>query len=249
VKKYSNPTEVDNPIEIRSFHHEDKEFMDFSVIFQSIDDLYPHEQIIDHELKHVLSSFKKEKILKSPILVSKEGVILDGHHRFAALKKLKIKEIPSIILDYYDNEMITVGTWYPIIDETFSDVKKIFEKNKLDVEISTKIPLSETMIEKREHNGYLSDIKDQAIINSNRDEIFQIISNNFLDNIRYADSPQLARKFCEKTYTTILSWSYTKKEIIKRALNYEVFLPKTTRHVLKYQFPDFNISIDELIKS
>ena len=47
-----------------------------------------------------------------PLLIDKEtGTILDGHHRYEVGKKLKLKFIPAIVIDYLNDDRVGVTTW------------------------------------------------------------------------------------------------------------------------------------------
>jgi len=68
--------------------------------------LNPHEQVIEENLKKVLTSLKVERRLKKPIIVDEETrVILDGHHRIKAFALLGLKEIPCRLVDYNLDEI------------------------------------------------------------------------------------------------------------------------------------------------
>jgi ParB-like chromosome segregation protein Spo0J len=68
--------------------------------------LNPHEQIIEENLKKLLTSLKVEKRLREPIIVDEETkVILDGHHRAKAFSLLGLKEIPCRLVDYRLDEI------------------------------------------------------------------------------------------------------------------------------------------------
>jgi uncharacterized protein (DUF1015 family) len=68
--------------------------------------LNPHEEVIEENVKNVLTSLKVEKRLKQPIIVDKETkVILDGHHRTKAFALLGLKEIPCKLVDYNSDEI------------------------------------------------------------------------------------------------------------------------------------------------
>jgi ParB-like chromosome segregation protein Spo0J len=71
--------------------------------------LNPHEQIIEENLKKVLTSLKVEKRLKEPVVVDKETkVILDGHHRVKAFEILGLRDIPCRLVDY-SSDGITIA--------------------------------------------------------------------------------------------------------------------------------------------
>lgn len=237
----------EDAIEIRSIHHGDKPFLDLPVSFLPVDSLYPHEEIIESEYEHVVESLKRDKHLRTPILVTQDNVILDGHHRYAAFKKLHLSEIPAIVLNYDDDELITVGRWYPICDVAVSTFKHQIESHGYELEEFPVDTIDREWLEQREYNIIFGNQKERYATSADPTVVFQIIRNHYLQDIKYSDEPNLAFKIAEITHTAVISWSYTKAEVVKMAKSAEVFLPKTTRHMLKYQFPDFNIQLDELL--
>lgn len=89
--------------------------------------LVPHEHIDNNQVMNVLRSLETEKILKNAVVIDKNSkLILDWHHRFAALKQMWVRLIPTIEVDY-DSDNIVLGFWR----EWFTDSKKdIVEKVK-----------------------------------------------------------------------------------------------------------------------
>lgn len=78
-----------------------------------IDALKSHEQIVEDHVKELMDDIKKRGILIKPILVdAKTMIILDGHHRVEALRRLGRKLIPAVLVDY-DDECVTVSSWRP----------------------------------------------------------------------------------------------------------------------------------------
>ena len=67
---------------------------------------------------------------KPLLLDRKTGTILDGHHRFEVGKKLKLKLIPAIVTDYFEDERITVTTW------PNSEIKKIGKEDVIEMALS-----------------------------------------------------------------------------------------------------------------
>ena len=66
--------------------------------------IHPHEKVIDKKtslLINYLKTFNESIVVSSILCCSKSMVIIDGHHRFFALKKLGFKKIPVTKLDYF----------------------------------------------------------------------------------------------------------------------------------------------------
>lgn len=67
----------------------------------SISLLKQHERIIKIHGQKLLRQIKLAGKLKNPIVVDKNSlVILDGHHRFWAIKQLNLSSIPVVLVDY-----------------------------------------------------------------------------------------------------------------------------------------------------
>ena len=71
------------------------------VIFINIDELKEHEEIRPEYLEALKNEILSDGILKMPIAVDKKTyIILDGHHRLHALRRIGCKKIPVILFDY-----------------------------------------------------------------------------------------------------------------------------------------------------
>ena len=76
-----------------------------------LDKLRQHEEVDPAHLKELKEEIKSDKILKFAIVVDKNtNVILDGEHRFNALKELGCRRIPLVYVDYNSPD-IEVQTW------------------------------------------------------------------------------------------------------------------------------------------
>ena len=107
-------------------------FEDGSVIaLLEIEKLHDHEQIKPDRLEEMINELKKDGEVKYPIIVDKySNVVLDGHHRFYALKNLGCRFAPAFVIDYYDPH-IKIERWYPLV-KTKREVKSIFKALETD---------------------------------------------------------------------------------------------------------------------
>ncbi|MBM4277301.1 MAG: hypothetical protein FJ130_05365 [Deltaproteobacteria bacterium] len=81
------------------------------IVFIRIEELREHEEIRPHYLEELKNEILSDGILKMPIAVDRETyIILDGHHRLHALKKIGCNKIPVILVDYQSPE-IKVIPW------------------------------------------------------------------------------------------------------------------------------------------
>jgi hypothetical protein len=76
-----------------------------------LEKLRPHEKVDLQHLKELRDEIKSDRVLKFAIAVDKDtNIILDGHHRFNALKELGCKRIPVVFVDYHSPH-VTVRAW------------------------------------------------------------------------------------------------------------------------------------------
>lgn len=81
------------------------------VVLVPIDSLRSHEEVIEKHVNELIKAIASAKKLYYPVLVDEETmIVLDGHHRVEALKRLGAKFIPAILVDYRSNDVI-VGSW------------------------------------------------------------------------------------------------------------------------------------------
>jgi ParB-like chromosome segregation protein Spo0J len=73
--------------------------------------LKQHEEVDPIHLKELKEEIWSDKILKFAIVADKNtNIILDGQHRFNALKELGCKRIPVVYIDY-NSPAIEVQSW------------------------------------------------------------------------------------------------------------------------------------------
>jgi len=102
-------------------------------IFIELDKMKPHEQLVQKELEGFVTSVTGSGIFWKPMLLAKVPgedmyLIVDGHHRWAGLQKLGAKKAPSVILDYFSDD-VKVYTWYPAFK---GDLNEVIERLKAE---------------------------------------------------------------------------------------------------------------------
>lgn len=78
------------------------------IIQKKIEDLTPYEKNPrknDEAVKYVAESIKQFGF-KVPIVIDKDGIIVAGHTRYKAAKKLKLNEVPCIVADDLTDEQV-----------------------------------------------------------------------------------------------------------------------------------------------
>jgi len=84
---------------------------DVRIALMPIDELRPHEKGSPLYLEFLKKEILKDGVLKYPVIADEETrVILDGMHRWLALKSLGYKYIPTLLVQAFQRSTIRVGT-------------------------------------------------------------------------------------------------------------------------------------------
>ena len=81
--------------------------------------LLPLELLREHEehdaakVEELVRELQRTGVFRDPIWVARgTWVILNGHHRVAALRRLGMKRVPAWVFDYHDDS-VELGRWSP----------------------------------------------------------------------------------------------------------------------------------------
>ncbi len=92
------------------------------IILVNIDKLISHEMVCFKRLKQVRNDLLVKGFIKNPVVVDrKNNIILDGHHRVAALKQLGASKIPAYLVNYQDKN---IGVTLRRKEFSFADIKQ-----------------------------------------------------------------------------------------------------------------------------
>ena len=79
------------------------------LVFLNINELLPHEEVSEEKVSHIMKKIIEHRYSFAPLLIDKKSlIIIDGHHRYNALKNLGYKNIPCISCDYLSEKIIAL---------------------------------------------------------------------------------------------------------------------------------------------
>jgi uncharacterized protein (DUF1015 family) len=222
--------------------------------------LRDHEEIKQEYLKKLTAQIKKDNELKFPLIVDKySNVVLDGHHRFFALKKLGCKRVPAYLVDYY-NPNIKVDSWHPLV-KTKTEVKSVFKclgsagfhienvENEDVVKVLVEADLASVgMVVRNDHEEYFI---ARAEGKTHKDAM-QCIKKGIetegirkeLDYVGEEAEVELMLK-SKKATMAIFVPNVTKEKVVETGVSGEALPPKTTRHILPEKI-NYPVSLDVL---
>ncbi|MGD0718639.1 MAG: ParB N-terminal domain-containing protein [Thermoplasmata archaeon] len=80
----------------------------------SVDRVLIHEQYNREKVEELAAKIRQSGVCRDPLWIDREtGVLLDGHHRFAALRLLGAVRVPVWAFEYEDDAVITLERWNP----------------------------------------------------------------------------------------------------------------------------------------
>jgi len=228
-----------------------------------VDRLLPHEEIVTERLHTMKKFIEKTGVIDLPIIIASipgthKYLIVDGHHRWAALRDLGARKVPSIIVDYF-SDSVKVFTWYLGVGRDYSEVLRRMKNSGLEISKCFFRPevIGDRMIEK---------IGDKAfIIISNRGvclevhgfiegqrTVFKLLdrlnAEGFIDLVWYGLLRDALRGLKSGEVDLLfLRRPLRKEEIIRVVMKGEVLPPKTTRHILPYIPAKINIPLESLL--
>lgn len=106
---------------------------DMKIVYKDIDDLTPYEnnpRNNDEAVEYVANSIA-EFGFKVPLVIDKDNVVVSGHTRLRAAKKLGIRQVPCILADDLDEQQIKA---FRLADNRVGEIAT-WDMDKLAMEI------------------------------------------------------------------------------------------------------------------
>jgi hypothetical protein len=218
--------------------------MCLDLAFVGIDRLLLHEETIPQMLDVLTKQIEEEGILEDPVIVDRETfVVLDGMHRVKALRRLGCKLTPVCLVDYNSPE-IKVERWCRTAknEKKAEKLIKYIEAKGFKVK-ATPINEAERLLKAKKSIGLL-EVKagGYAILSGGDVDIlssFRAIGEVEGDlrskgfKVEYETKEDAEKKLSGGAVDAlILPPKIEKREVIEAAMRGEVFIPKSTRHII-----------------
>ena len=220
--------------------------------------LFIHERILPDIAKQLILEFKNLANLENPVIVDRNGIVLDGNHRTYVFKKLDFKYIPVCRIDYFHRDM-QLRYWFRLLG-------KIKERDLIGEVVEElggslqEVADRESMERMLEEDCYRCGVQQAsffATITFDEDVITDAVSAyDMLEKIQdritkrgvvleYIPCQQVYdNQFCEALKDQeIVIWTphITKEMVVEAARQKRVFAPKSTRHLIPARPLNVNI--------
>ncbi|MEM1680389.1 MAG: ParB N-terminal domain-containing protein [Sulfolobales archaeon] len=183
--------------------------------------LKPHEKTVESRVIKVLNSLISTKTLIRPLILDEKTLtVIDGAHRLKALRKLGLKVVPALLVDYLEEEEIRVDRWVRVYVTNPDNIGNILSLIKTRFEGHVDIVGSDKSV--------------RVLIDQNLGaeayRILEVLENSMAGRIPIK---YLARDWLKLEPHTIVLVPpiLSKNEVVEAALNENPYPPKTTRHV------------------
>lgn len=212
-----------------------------------VDKMVPHEEIVTKRLEDVKKMILDLDAVDMPIIVAPipgtdKYLIVDGHHRWAALKELGYRKAPAIVVDYFDPG-IKLETWYPAIiggiEDFLQEASKELAIEEAELNEEQAVKLLERgsiafIILSRDGKAWIirGGVEEQKKVS----KILNKLNVEGKVKLAYYGLREEAIQDLEKGEINYLFLRKppTKQEVIEIARQGKVYSPKTTRHILPY---------------
>lgn len=211
------------------------------------DILLPHEEIVTERLSDIIRNIEEHDALDMPIIVapipgSSKYLIVDGHHRWAALIKLGCRKIPSVIVDYFDPK-IKVFTWYPafsgesdLLLSRLRELKLVVETCQLSIDSVTDEDLVSRAFLMFDKSGMCVSIEGDVEVQRQVLRILDELAVKDLIRLTWygllSDASEDLRK--SEIDCVLVRRAFSKSEIMEYVKEGGIYPPKTTRHLLPF---------------
>ncbi len=223
-----------------------------------VESLFIHERILSDTAQKLILEFKNLANLENPIIVDRNGIVLDGNHRLYVFKVLNFKYIPVCRIDYFHRDTL-LRHWFRLLGnlEDRNLIRQVVEELGGIFQEVTDRESMEKMLEEDRYRCGVQQASFFATITFSEDRVTDAVSAyDMLEKIQdrlikkgvaldYIPCQHVHDdKFCETLRDhDIVIWTpqITKEMVVEAARQKKVFAPKSTRHLIPARPLNVNI--------
>ena len=225
-----------------------------------VDSLRLHEAIIPGVANKLLLELKNWAHLQNPIICGTNHIVLDGHHRTYAFKKLNLPFIPVCKVDYH-HENTQVRCWFRLFTnvEDLTLILQLFKnsggiilpvesKDRLKQELGN-APLSFGI---QQGGRYFivrfppHIVKDAVTAYDHLERLQYLLAQKGIETNYIPNEAPENEQFCttlDRNQAVIWTPQITKEMVEEVVENNRCFAPKTTRHIIPARPLHVNVPI------
>jgi hypothetical protein len=218
-----------------------------------IENLKPHEEIVETTVDKLVNAIQREGLLRDPLMIDKESdVVLDGMHRYNALKRMKCRFAPCCLLDY-SSPLIKVGAWFrtftvdnpdSLAETLLSSSKFTYSKHRRKGDFNYE---TDTIILTNDGTNY-SLVKPHDPLDRAREAIAlekRIVEQG--QHVRYLSEAIAIQQLRSGEANLVIALPvFSKYQIREMGLKGQLLPHKVTRHVIPSRPLAFNVPLDLL---
>lgn len=223
-----------------------------------VESLFIHERILPGIARQLILEFKNLANLENPVIIDRNGIVLDGNHRTYVFKELDFKYIPVCRIDYFHGDM-QLRYWFRLLGniENMDLIQEVVEELGGSFR---EVRDRESMEKMLEEDCYRCGVQQGdffATITFGEDMIKDAVgAYDILEKIQDRITKRGVKleyipcqhvqdeEFCEALRDhEIVIWTpqITKEMVVEAARQKRVFAPKSTRHLIPARPLNMNI--------
>lgn len=223
-----------------------------------VQSLFIHERILPPIAAQLTLEFKNLANLENPVIVDRNGIVLDGNHRTYVFKQLDFKYIPVCRIDYFHRDT-QLRYWFRLLGNMKHRglIRKVVEELGGSLHELADRESMERMLEEDCHCCGVQQGNSFATITFSEDRVDDAVgAYDLLEKIQnrltkkgvvvdYVPCQHVRDdEFCEALRDhEIVIWTpqITKEMVVEAARQKKVFPPKSTRHLIPARPLNMNI--------
>jgi hypothetical protein len=211
----------------------------FSLGIRPVRSLRPHEETIPAHVKQIADEMIRDGVQKDPIIIDKESAtVLDGMHRLAAFKELKVENAVCCSVDY-GSRAVTLGRWARVYSTSGGDGLK---EALGSVGEPARATLAEAfaVLERRDFALAVLTTDSAYLLGGREHEVDPSDAVRALDKVAkekgwdrsFVPEDDIDVPLQEKSRFVVLTRRLTKEDVVRAARSGRLFPCKTSMHVI-----------------